>query len=68
MGLIVPTAMHPERDDQPMSYDWFVGVSGMRNRVETVDLKIPDYTRFCGSCSTPFMEPETSKFSSQLSA
>src|SRR5258705_541669 len=26
MGLIVPTAMHPERDDQPMPYDWFVGI------------------------------------------
>src|SRR6266446_4450594 len=26
------------------------------------------YNGFCGSCSTPFMEPETSKFSSQLSA
>src|SRR5258708_18849143 len=26
MGLIVPTAMHPERDDQPMQYDWFVGI------------------------------------------
>jgi hypothetical protein len=28
----------------------------------------PGYNGFCGSCSTPFMEPETSKFSSQLSA
>ena len=26
------------------------------------------YNGFCGSCSTPFIEPETSKFSSQLSA
>ena len=26
MGLIVPTAMHPERDDQPMPYEWFVGI------------------------------------------
>ena len=26
MGLIVPTAMHPEREDQPMPYDWFVGI------------------------------------------
>ena len=26
MGFIVPTAMHPERDDQPMPYDWFVGI------------------------------------------
>jgi MoxR-like ATPase len=30
--------------------------------------KHPGYNGFCGSCSTPFMEPETSKFSSQLSA
>jgi transposase len=26
MGLIVPTAMHPERQDQPLPYDWFVGI------------------------------------------
>jgi transposase len=26
MGLIVPTVMHPERDDQPLPYDWFVGI------------------------------------------
>src|SRR6266571_648103 len=26
MGLIVPTAMHPEREDQPMPYEWFVGI------------------------------------------
>jgi transposase len=26
MGLIVPSTMHPERDDQPMPYDWFVGI------------------------------------------
>ena len=26
MGLIVPNAMHPEHDEQPMPYDWFVGI------------------------------------------
>ena len=26
MGLIVPSAMHPERDDQSMPYEWFVGI------------------------------------------
>ena len=26
MGLIVPTVMHPEPDDQPLPYDWFVGI------------------------------------------
>ena len=26
MGFIVPTDMHPERDDQPIPYDWFVGI------------------------------------------
>jgi hypothetical protein len=26
MGRIVPTAMYPERDDQPMPYDWFEGI------------------------------------------
>jgi TnpA family transposase len=31
-------------------------------------INFPGYNGFCGSCSTPFIEPETSKFSSQLSA
>src|SRR5437879_833726 len=26
MGLIVPTTIHPEREDQPMPYEWFVGI------------------------------------------
>src|SRR6266478_4746097 len=26
MDLIVPTAMHPEREDQPLPYEWFVGI------------------------------------------
>src|SRR5262249_36507508 len=26
MGLIVPTAMHAERDDQAIPYEWFVGI------------------------------------------
>ena len=26
MDLIVPTAMPPQRDDQPLPYDWFVGI------------------------------------------
>jgi hypothetical protein len=26
MGCIVPTDMHPERDEQPMPYEWFVGI------------------------------------------
>src|SRR2546422_1009262 len=26
MGLVVPTTMHPEREDQPLPYDWFVGI------------------------------------------
>jgi len=26
MGFIVPTDMHPERDEQPMPYEWFVGI------------------------------------------
>src|SRR5215217_6288492 len=31
-------------------------------------LDVTAYNGFCGSCPTPFIEPETSKFSSQLSA
>jgi len=30
--------------------------------------RMPGYNGFCGSCSTPFIEPQTSKFSSQLLA
>jgi transposase len=26
MGLIVPSAMQPEADDQPVPYEWFVGI------------------------------------------
>ena len=26
MGLIVPSAMHPEQADQPIPYEWFVGI------------------------------------------
>src|SRR5262249_1643839 len=26
MGLIVPNAMHPEHHEQPMPYEWFVGI------------------------------------------
>ncbi len=26
MGLIVPSTMDAEREDQPLSYDWFVGI------------------------------------------
>ena len=31
-------------------------------------INVPGYNGFWGSCSTPFIEPQTSKFSSQLSA
>src|SRR5713101_6868480 len=26
MDLIVPTTLHPEREDQPLPYEWFVGI------------------------------------------
>ncbi len=26
MGLIMPTTVHPQHDDQPLPYDWFVGI------------------------------------------
>src|SRR5256886_14515331 len=26
MGLIVPSTIHPEREDQPLPYEWFVGI------------------------------------------
>src|SRR5262245_31964649 len=39
MGLIVPTAMHPERNDQPMPYEWFVGIDwgSQRHQVCVLD-------------------------------
>src|SRR5947209_19102005 len=39
MGLIVPTAMHPERDDQLMPYEWFVGIDwgSQRHQVCVLD-------------------------------
>jgi len=40
-------------------------VEQLRQAVNTI---YSGYNGFCGSCSIAFMEPETSKFSSQLSA
>jgi len=39
MGLIVPTAMDSEREDQPMPYDWFVGIDwgSQRHQVCVLD-------------------------------
>src|SRR5216683_3759587 len=39
MDLIVPTAMHPEREDQPMPYEWFVGIDwgSQRHQVCVLD-------------------------------
>src|SRR5580765_5713454 len=39
MGLIVPTAMHSERDNQPMPYEWFVGIDwgSQRHQVCVLD-------------------------------
>ena len=28
MGLIMPSAMHPQQDEQPMPYEWCVGIDG----------------------------------------
>jgi len=47
-------------------------LAGLEERNEryvvAVRCDFPGYNGFCGSISTPFMEPETSKFSSQFSA
>src|SRR5919106_37613 len=39
MGLIVPTAMHPEPDDQLLPYDWFVGIDwgSQQHQVSVLD-------------------------------
>jgi predicted nucleic acid-binding protein len=38
------------------------------NLVEQAFADDPGYNGFCGSISTPFIEPETNRFSNQLSA
>jgi hypothetical protein len=45
----------------------FQTMAALRRAVVAI-LKRYGYNGFCGICSTPFMEPEISKFSSQLSA
>src|SRR5215467_14976550 len=39
MGLIVPTTIHPEREDQPLPYEWFVGIDwgSQRHQVCVLD-------------------------------
>ena len=39
MGLIVPTTIHPEREDQPLPYDWFVGIDwgSQQHQVSVLD-------------------------------
>src|SRR5947199_7337482 len=39
MGLIVPTTMHPEREDQPLPYEWFVGIDwgSQQHQVSVLD-------------------------------
>src|SRR5215471_17266635 len=39
MGLIVPSAMHPEQADQPLPYEWFVGIDwgSQRHQVCVLD-------------------------------
>src|SRR3989441_2538968 len=39
MGLIVPTTIHPEREDQPLPYDWFAGIDwgSQQHQVSVLD-------------------------------
>ena len=39
MGLIVPTTLHPEREDQPLPYEWFVGIDwgSQQHQVSVLD-------------------------------
>src|SRR3989449_3886104 len=39
MGLIVPTNLHPAREDQPLPYEWFVGIDwgSQRHQVCVLD-------------------------------
>jgi len=51
-----------------LDFPMIFGTSNVSGAGWIVPAKYSGYNGFCGSCSTPFMEPETSKFSSQLSA
>src|SRR6059036_314635 len=39
MSLIVPTTIHPEREDQPLPYEWFVGIDwgSQQHQVSVLD-------------------------------
>src|SRR2546430_16501481 len=39
MGLIVPTTLHPAREDQPLPYEWFVGIDwgSQQHQVSVLD-------------------------------
>src|SRR5438132_6124263 len=39
MGLIVPSTLHPEREDQPLPYEWFVGIDwgSQQHQVSVLD-------------------------------
>src|SRR4029453_16448954 len=39
MGLIVPTTIHPEQEDQPLPYEWFVGIDwgSQQHQVSVLD-------------------------------
>ena len=39
MGLIMPTTLHPEREDQPLPYEWFVGIDwgSQQHQVSVLD-------------------------------
>src|SRR5713101_8434706 len=39
MDLIVPTTLHPEREDQPLPYEWFVGIDwgSQQHQVSVLD-------------------------------
>ena|SRR5437879_6111747 len=51
--------------DNPTFRAWRDGTHHLHLYLDSLDA---GYNGFCGSCSTPFIEPQTSKFSSQLSA
>ena len=58
-------------DPKRFDYTFDHLASVMDNFTQALSLShytLPAYNGFCGSCSTPFIEPETSKFSSQFSA
>src|SRR5262245_49261330 len=69
-GALLDGQLNPVSDTELFGagYELLHSTRCLGTRMVGEVLILPGYNGFCGSCSTPFIEPQTSKFSSQLSA